>query len=316
MAAVIFALALTACTAVQVNERIFVALMGIEEDDGLYYLTVQAFNSTEVSPDGSVPEYAVYSGTGRSFNEAADMIMRDSGRELFWGHCGVIFADSDIIRDTEKLKALVGERISIGCPVIYSEDPAAEADRRDENDGLIGADAVISSLDRYAAEGLYKETTLRDIISAGGVISLPLSDKGISGTAVITEKNETILLDLSETAAFDLLMGEKGVRMSVLGGSVCAEIRDKNVYLKQNDTSGQYEMGLTADLVLEEAGSAAELSEYKAEAEKIISASAEAICEKAYDRGFLSVIFPREYSLSEGMDSVTFSVVTNVSITM
>ena len=93
MAAVIFALALTACTAVQVNERIFVALMGIEEDDGLYYLTVQAFNSTEVSQDEPIPEYAVYSGTGRSFNEAADMIMRDSGRELFWGHCGVIFAD-------------------------------------------------------------------------------------------------------------------------------------------------------------------------------------------------------------------------------
>ena len=104
--------------------------------------------------------------------------------------------------------------------------------------------------------------------------------------------------------------------MSVLGGSVCAEIADKNVYLKQDNTSGQYEITLTADLVLEETGSAAELSEYKTEAEKIISASAEAICQKAYDGGFLSVIFPREYSFSDGMDSVTFSVTTNVNITM
>lgn len=316
MAAVIFALALTACTAVQVNERIFVALMGIEEDDGIYYLSVQAFNSTEVSQDGPIPEYAVYSGTGRSFNEAADMIMRDSGRELFWGHCGVIFADDDIIRDAEKLKAFAGERISVGCPVIYSENPAAETDRRDENDELIGADVIISSLDRYVAEGLYRETTLRDVISAGNVITLPLSDKGISGTAVITGSGGTMLLDLSETAAFDLLMGEKGVCMSVLGGSVCAEISDKNVYLKQDNTSGQYEITLTADLVLEETGSAAELAEYKTEAEKIISASAEAICQKAYDGGFLSAIFPREYSFSEGMDSVAFSVTTNVNIKM
>lgn len=316
MAAVIFALALTACTAVQVNERIFVALMGIEEDDGLYYLTVQAYNSTEIKQDGSLPEYRVYSGTGRSFNEAADMIMRDSGRELFWGHCGVIFADDDIIRDTEKLKALAGERISVGCPVIYSEKPAAEADRRDENDGLTGADVIISSLERYAAEGLYRETTLRDIIAAGSVVTLPLSDNGISGTAVITGSGETILLDLSETAAYDLLMGEKGVRMSVLGGSVCAEVTDRNVYLKQDDTSGRYEITLTADIVLEETGSAPELSEYRSEAEKIISASAEAICQKAYENGFLSVIFPREHSISEGMDSVTFSVITNVNITM
>lgn len=313
-AAVIFALCLTACTAVQVNERIFVALMGIEEDDGLYYLTVQAYNSTEADPDGSAPEYAVYSGTGRSFNEAADMIMRESGRELFFGHCGVIFADDDIIRDTEKLKTLAGERISIGCPVIFSEDTASETDRRDENNELIGADVIISALDRYADEGLYRETTLRDVISAESAVTLPLSDKGISGTAVIKRSGETILLDLSETAAFDLLMGERGVCMSVLGGSVCAEIGDKNVYLKQDDTSGRYEITLRAKLTLEETGSAAELSEYKTEAEKIISASAEAICVKAYEQGFLSVIFPGEYSLSEGMDSVTFSVETNAAI--
>lgn len=313
-AAVIFALCLTACTAVQVNERIFVALMGIEEDDGIYYLTVQAYNSTEADPDGSAPEYAVYSGTGRSFNEAADMIMRESGRELFFGHCGVIFANDDIIRDTEKLKTLAGERISIGCPVIYSEDTASETDRRDENNELIGADVIISALDRYADEGLYRETTLRDVISAENAVTLPLSDKGISGTAVIKRSGETILLDLSETAAFDLLMGERGVCMSVLGGSVCAEIGDKNVYLKQDDTSGRYEITLRAELTLEETGSAAELSEYKTEAEKIISASAEAICVKAYEQGFLSVIFPREYSLSEGMDSVTFSVETNAVI--
>lgn len=315
-AAVIFAVCLTACTAVQVNERIFVALMGIEENDGIYYLTVQAFNSTDVSPDGPVPEYAVYSGTGRSFYEAADMIMRGSGRELFWGHCGVIFADDDIIRDTEKLKVLAGERISVGCPVIYSENTSGEIDRRDESGELVGADVIISALGRYAAEGLYCETTLRDVISEANIIAVPLSDKGIAGTAVINRNGETFLLDLSETAALDLLMGKKGVRMSVLGGSICAEIRDKNVYLKQDNKCGQYEITLKADLVLNETGSADELSEYRTEAEKIISASGEAICERAYEQGFLSVIFPREHSLSDDMDSATFSFLTDVNITM
>lgn len=318
LAAILIMLSLAACTAVQVNERMFVSLMGIEEDDGLYYLTIQAYSSTDTNSEAPVPEYRVYSGTGRSFYEAADMIMRQSGRELFFGHCSTVFADDDVIRDKEKLKMLAGERISPGCPVIYSNDPGAEADRKDENDEPVGSDVIISGIERYAAEGLYSEVTLRDVISAdstGGVIILPLSDKGISGSAAVNSSGETVLLDLSETAALNLLRGEKGVRMSVLGGSLSLCIKDKTVYLRQGDNVGEANISITAEGVLTELGKLESLEEYKKEAEKIISGSAEAICEKAYENGFLPAIFPREYSLAEGYEEVIFSVDTEMTLT-
>lgn len=318
IAAMLTMLSLAACTAVQVNERMFVSLMGIEEDDGLYYLTIQAYSSTDTNSEAPVPEYRVYSGTGRSFYEAADMIMRQSGRELFFGHCSCVFADDDIIRDKKKLKMLAGERISPGCPVIYSNDPGAEADRKDENDEPVGSDVIISGHERYAAEGLYSEVTLRDVIaadSAGGVVILPLSEKGISGSAAVNTTGETVLLDLSETAALNLIQGEKGVRMSVLGGSLSLCIKDKSVYFRQGDNSGEYNISIKAEGVLTELGTTESLEEYKREAEKIISGSAEAICEKAFEEGFLTAIFPGEFSLSEGFDNVKFSVDTEMSLT-
>ncbi|WP_432650036.1 hypothetical protein [Huintestinicola sp.] len=317
-AAMLIMLCLAACTAVQVNERMFVSLMGIEEDDGLYYLTIQAYSSTDTNSEAPVPEYRVYSGTGRSFYEAADMIMRQSGRDLFFGHCSCVFADDDVIRDKEKLKMLAGERISPGCPVIYSNDPRAEADRKDENDEPIGSDVIISGIERYAAVGLYSEVTLRDVIAADsteGVIILPLSDKGISGSAAVNTTGETTLLDLSETAALNLLRGEKGVRMSVLGGSLSIRVKDKSVYFRQGDNSGEYNISIKAEGVLSELGKTECLDEYQKEAEKIISGSAEAICEKAFEDGFIAAIFPREYSLAAGFDNVIFSVDTEMTLT-
>ena len=58
------ALTMTSCSAVQVNERMFVQLMGISETDGLYELTVQVYNSTD--SEDSDPQYKALSGSGRS----------------------------------------------------------------------------------------------------------------------------------------------------------------------------------------------------------------------------------------------------------
>lgn len=177
---------------------------------------------------------------------------------------------------------------------------------------------MISGIERYAAEGLYSEVTLRDVIAAdstGGVIILPLSDKGISGSAAVNSSGETVLLDLSETAALNLLRGEKGVRMSVHGGSLSLCINDKSVYFRQGEDTGEFNISINAEGVLTELGKSESLDEYKKEAEKIISGSAEAICENAFKEGFLAAIFPREYSLAEGCENVRFSVDTELTLT-
>ncbi|MBQ5332902.1 MAG: hypothetical protein J6K92_06545 [Oscillospiraceae bacterium] len=315
---VISCLLLAACTAVQVNERMFVGLMGIEEDNGLYYLTLQAYSTADTDKDAPVPEYSVYSGTGRSFYEAAEMIMRESGRELFFGHCETVFADGDIIRDKDKLRMFAGERISVGCPVIYSEKPSEEVDRRDENDELMGADVILSALDRYAAEGLYRKVTLRDISAAaetGNTILLPYSEKAIAGSAAVERNGQASLLGLSETAALNLLLGEKGVRMSILGGSMSVSAEDVSVYFMQGEGVGEYSLSIRAKGVLDETGDSDVLSEYRHEAENIISRSAEEICRRAWEEGFLSVVMPKEYSLSEGYENVSFSAQTEIELT-
>ncbi|MCI7767342.1 MAG: hypothetical protein MSJ26_05080 [Oscillospiraceae bacterium] len=311
-------LLLAACSAVQVNERMFVGLMGIEEDDGLYYLTLQAYSTAHTDKDAPVPEYQVYSGTGRSFYEAADMIMRESGRQLFFGHCEAIFADGDIISDKDKLRMFAGERISVGCPVIYSEKPRSEVDRRDENDELIGADVILSALDRYAAEGLYRKATLRDITAAaerGNTVLLPFSERGIAGSAAIDMNGNVSVLGLPETAALNLLLGERGVKMSILGGSMSVGAEDVSVYFRQGEAIGEYSISVRAKGVLDETGVSRELSEYRREAENIISRSAEEICRKAFEEGFLSAVLPKEYSLSEGYENVSFSAETEIELT-
>lgn len=317
MIVMIGCLSLAACTALQVNERMFVGLMGIEEEEGIYYLTIQAYSSIDTDSENAVPKYRVYSGTGRSFYEAADMIMRQSGRQLFFGHCGAIFADDDIIRDKNKLKMLAGERISPGCPVIYSLAPRDEADRRDENDEPVGSDVILAAIDRYASEGIYSEVTLRDITAAaenGGIIIIPMSEKGVCGSAAVDMSGETALLDLSETAALNLLRGEKGIRMSVLGGSMSVSAEDKSVYFRKGEAMGEYSISIGAKGVLDETGDSAVLSEYKSEAENIISRSAEAICRRAWEEGFLSAVFPKEYIFSEGYETVSFSVDSEMEI--
>ncbi|MBP1546245.1 MAG: hypothetical protein J6A37_06565 [Oscillospiraceae bacterium] len=308
---------LTACSAVQVNERIFVSLMGIEEDNGLCELSVQAYSSTESGKDSPVPKYKTYSGKGRSFYEAADMIKRESGRELFFGHCGAVFLDDDFIRSKDKLRMLAGERISAGCPVILSEEPADEVEREDDDDNLIGSEVIISSVRRYADEGLYSEVTLRDVTAAadsGGIIIVPLSDEHISGAAAVDMSGKTVYLDLSETAAVNLLRGEQGIQMSIFGGSLSVNVSDMTVYFRQDNNRGEYSVKLVAEGILDEPGDSDNLDEYRHEAERIISGSTEAILEKAERNGFLSAVLPKDYAYSEGYENVDFTVETILEI--
>lgn len=317
VAAVFLSALLAGCTAVQVNERMFVQLMGIEEDDGLYMLTVQVFDSSKADSQKTVPEYKLYTGQGRSFYEAAEMIMRESGKKLFFGHCEAIFADGSIIRDGEKLKMLAGERISVGCPVIYSEKPSEETGNKDENGELIGADKISAELRRYADEGLYREATLKNVTAAAlnsNTEVLPMSRKGICGAAAINENGEVFCLNFSETAAYNLMMGEDNVRLSVLGGSACVKSPQKSVYFRLTDDGGEYTIKIKADCILDETGRKCSIEDYTAETENVISRSAEAICARALREGFLSAVLPEDHAFSGNCGCVAFSADTKIDL--
>ena len=294
----------TACGSVQVNERMFVQLMGIREDNGITELAVQVFDSSSADADNPVPVYKVLRGRGRSFYEAADMIMRDSGRELFFGHCSAIFADEDIIRDSEKLRLLSGERISPGCPVLLSDSPEEDVSAEDENGQLIGADRIFSVISLYRKEGLADKSDLKTVTEAadsGGFAIVPVYDGDISGCAVINMSGGTSRLSITETAAFDLLRGCKGIRLGVLDGSVTAGKAEKSVYYRSLENGGEYTVSLSLKCRRDEGSGPADV--YREETERIISLSAEEICRRAAAEGFLSELIP-QYHGDE--DNLTF----------
>ncbi|MCM1523514.1 MAG: hypothetical protein NC120_03555 [Ruminococcus sp.] len=304
---------LTACQAVQVNERMFVQMMGIEISGSECLLTVQVYDT---SSESSSPEYIVYSGTGRSFNEAANAISREQGRELFFGHCSVIFADDDILRDADKLKTLAGERISVGCPVIYSNFPGNAVSAEDSEGKTVGAEKVSGILERYAGEGLTSDSTLKSVTAAaenGGVSAVTLYGEEPQGTAVVNIAGETSLLDMTETAAYNLLRGRSGVNLSIYNGSMRLDKAEKSVYYrKTEENGGEYQIQLSVEAVLTELGSENELSLYRSAAEDIISRSADAICRRGLEEGFLGTIVENEYHSSG--DNIDFSVNTDVKI--
>lgn len=290
-AALLLTIPLTACGAVQVNERMFVQLMGISEDSGITELTVQVFDSANAEKDGPVPVYKVLHGSGRSFYEAADMIVRENGRELFFGHCSAVFANEEVIRNGEKLKMLAGERISPGCAVLLSDSPEKAASEKDSEDELIGADRVLSVISRYKDEGLASGADLKTVTEAaekGDFAVIPLYDGGITGCAVIDMSGGASRLGMSETAALNLMMGSGGIRLSVLDGSVTLGKVKKSIYCRNTESGGEYAVTLSLRYRLDEGGGLHK--DYGEETERIISAAVGNICRRAAEDGFIGLL--------------------------
>ena len=95
--------------------------------------------------------------------------------------------------------------------------------------------------------------------------------------------------------------------------SVSAE--NVSVYFRQGEGVGEYSLSIRAKGILDETADSDVLSEYRREAENIISRSAEEICRRAWEEVFLSAVMPKEYSLSEGYENVSFSAQTELELT-
>lgn len=301
-------LLLTGCEAMQVNDRMFVQMMGISEDNGIYELSVQVY-STSGSSGSSAAEYELYKGSGRSFYEARDMINRSAGRELYFGHCMTVVADENVLRDPEKLRVLAGSRVSIGSRVFCSEKPVEYVGMTDENGRLVGADRLSSSAEQYEKDGLCTVVCLKDVISAaqsGGFAVVPVVEDQPVGTAVIDMSGDTSLLSLNESAALRLIMGDSGMRLSVLGADLV--ITDTHISFYHQIDKG-YEITLNVKCTMDERGAAEDLSLYEAEAEKMISNSAKHI----FRRGVMECF--SEIFSCDGAENCEAEIIANVTVT-
>ena len=233
--------------------------------------------------------------------------MRNSGRQLFFGHCTAIYANESIIRDSGKLKALAGERISAGCPVFFTHTPK-------EAVSAVSADELAGIVSHYQSEGLAERADLKTVTAAAKnntIAIIPMWDDKICGSAIIMP-NSTSELNISETAALDLMRSAKGIRLSVLGGSMTLGEAEGSVYYQSKENGGEYVIDMSLKCRIDETGSSANAEEYAHEAERIISLSSEEICRRGLSEGFLSVILPQSHTSEE---NITFAVNVTAEVT-
>ncbi|MGN0642705.1 MAG: hypothetical protein ACI4JJ_06115 [Huintestinicola sp.] len=203
----------------QVSDRMFVHLMGIEENGGTCLLTLQIFDIG--GNDTSAEEYTVLSGSGRTFTEARDMIERERGKKLFFGQCEAVVCDSDVICSPGLLSTLMKEQVPKGCRMFYCDQPSIYAARTDENGELYEsgrADRFADVLKFYEAEGIITPVSLLDTFTAsvsGRKLLIPRIKDTICGSAAAdTTSRSMTVLSTAESAAANLMRNVKNIRLS------------------------------------------------------------------------------------------------------
>ncbi len=290
---------LSGCDSVNVNERLFVEMMGLSQSDGVYELTVQTAAETE---DGK-PQ--LFTGRGSSFEDAAESIMREEGKSLFFGHCAAVFLDHNIISDTERLKALAGKRVSVGCPVIYSESPALSAGAKGSDDELVTAQQLRAVLERYRSHGLPVDSTLKDMcsVASGGKPEIvPMYAQRMTGTAIVAYDG-IFPLNMSESTALGILEQNKGVTVTAEHGSVCLDKPEVTVYFRQS--TGECTVDITSSCTAEEISRENDLARQLTAAQNSTVHSVTHLLERAYADRFLQYI--KGFEQVKG-DNISFKV--------
>ncbi len=283
------------CTAVQVNERMYVQMMGLSEEEGDCVLCVQVC-STESAPD-EPPVYEFYEGRGEGFRQAVADIEQKNGRELFFGHCTLAALDGNFLYSTEDIKMLMGERISPGCRVCCSEKPGELLSRKADSESgkIIGADVISGELDQYEKRGQYKEVTLKDICiladkAAPAVIPAFFGENYGSGAvkASTAASSGILYLTAEETALCNMLKKKTGAEFSVLGGTVKTDKVRSAVYLQTGENI--LNVSVNAECTLTETGTSRSLSDYEAEAENALTSALSELLYKAEAAGMTEAV--------------------------
>ncbi|MCC8042988.1 MAG: hypothetical protein LIO69_05700 [Oscillospiraceae bacterium] len=233
---------LTGCqAAVQVSDREFVRMMGIERDGEDIVLTLQVYSTEDSDISSAVaPEFEVLSGRGDTVDDAVDDIRRSGGKSVFFGSCQLIAVDGKILGNSELLGSFVQRRISSGCNVVYSEKPSLFVAANDDSGELITAESRISAFEYYKSQGRIIPITLLEAISAakyGDVLVIPEADvsvQALKGSAV-AENGIIRFLDEEETAILNALQGAKN--FSVKGDSDTASLKIPTMKYDYNVTA-------------------------------------------------------------------------------
>ena len=168
-------LLLTGCFGgMEVNDRAFIQLMGLERSNNIYTVTLQIYKSESGTsdPDVSKANSMVVSGQGATVQSALSDAEITVGKRLFPGHIKLLIIGSGIKSPADELSLFLDGSVSPSCPIAYSEDPSAAAGVLFE-EGAFSAEQLMRLMETSAAEGKTIYTSLADIASDTGVLGCP-----------------------------------------------------------------------------------------------------------------------------------------------
>ncbi|MCM1579361.1 MAG: hypothetical protein NC078_11235 [Ruminococcus sp.] len=279
---------LSGCGSVQVNERMYVQMMGLAEEEGECVLCVQVCG-TEGKP-GEPPVYEYHEGRGENFGQAAAAMERENGRELFFGHCTLAALDSKYLYNAEGIKTLLGERVSPGCRAVWAEEPR-ELLSEETDSGIVGADVISGQTERLEKRGQFSEVTLRDVCvwaDKSAPMLLPAFSEGDFGSGAAknnaANSNENFLfLSAEETALCNMLKEETGAEFSILGGTARVDNAKKFLYLQTGENI--MNISLALECTLTELGDSGSIADYEQAAGNAVTARLSELLKKTDEEG-------------------------------
>ncbi|MGN0665988.1 MAG: hypothetical protein ACI4KF_05630 [Huintestinicola sp.] len=284
----------------QVSDRMFVHLMGIEEDDGLCLLTLQTYDISSADGENiSDTGYKAVMGSGRSFAEARDSIELVYGKRLYFGSCEAVICDSDILLSKNALNTLISKHVPTGCRVFLSDDPSGFS-RPDEDEAppeSSRADRFLESC-RYLEEGgVIAPVTLLEAYTAAvenSRILVPRVKKGICGSAAAGGSSQNItVLNAAESAAVGLMKGRSGVKLSAglpfSSAAITVQRLEPVYYVRTGSDKRVCTVTFTAVCKAEEMPLGTTHEEAEKYAAEVLENAVEGICRDAYENKYMEL---------------------------
>lgn len=212
---------------VEVGDRAFVQIIGIDKRLDIYTVSLQIFQPSGSGAPSSADKNSVcISGEGGDLNSAISACEVKSGNKIFFGHLKSVIFGSGIDSPADELNTLIGLRSDFGtlplsCPVFYSESPYEVTSLTSER-GLYSAERLTDLIKSNANFGRTFYAPVSDILNAElqpmGCAVLPevyvnKNDADFYGAAVIKDGLSDIKLTDEQLKGF-LIFSDKFQRKS------------------------------------------------------------------------------------------------------
>lgn len=201
---------------VEVGDRAFVQIIGIDKRLDIYTVSLQIFQPSGSGAPSSADKNSVcISGDGSDLNSAISACEVKSGNKIFFGHLKSVIFGSGIDSPADELNTLIGLRPNFGtlplsCPVFYSDSPYDIASLTAER-GLYSAERLTDLIKSNANFGRTFYVPVSDILNAElhpmGCAVLPEvyadgNDADFNGAAVVKDSLSDIKLTDEQLKGF------------------------------------------------------------------------------------------------------------------